>query len=380
MSDSVLPLVFDTGAGSIRAGYAGYDTPHCVLPTFIGSAMHDTPILKCANIQSSKKLYYGDDVHFSKSLVDFKQIIRKGFIIDYDGLEHLWKYILDEKLQCELKDRCLLLTGTPAKNLKSKQKSLEHLFEGLNVSSASIQTSQVLALYGLGLTTGLVLDCGHHESYAVGIYDGFSIDTSLDLQNTSVCGEDLTYYLSQLLTNQGICLQNHTNSHMCHLQLVRDIKEKLCYVSRDYLTEYEFCAKETPCGRNYELPDGTIVQMTTQLFQCPEALFQPSLLGFKKETLGIHNILHQKIINADINLRRYLAQSIILIGGTTFLPSFAERLGMELSRLCPKSLAVKITAPPDRNYVTWTGGSIVASLSTFPSQCITKEMFYERGY
>lgn len=58
---------------------------------------------------------------------------------------------------------------------------------------------------------------------------------------------------------------------------------------------------------------------------------------------------------------------------------FADRLEFELRALVPRSTRVKILAPPERKYLSWIGGSIIGSLSTFQHQWITQEMYQEAG-
>lgn len=56
-----------------------------------------------------------------------------------------------------------------------------------------------------------------------------------------------------------------------------------------------------------------------------------------------------------------------------------QRLSKELTSLCPSSIKVKEIAPDERKYSVWIGGSILASLSTFQEQWITKEEYEEYG-
>jgi len=44
---------------------------------------------------------------------------------------------------------------------------------------------------------------------------------------------------------------------------------------------------------------------------------------------------------------------------------FGNRLLLELQRLAVKDMKIKISAPKERKYSTWIGGSILAQLSTF---------------
>ena len=57
----------------------------------------------------------------------------------------------------------------------------------------------------------------------------------------------------------------------------------------------------------------------------------------------------------------------------------AERLNKELVALASAAMKIKITAPPERKYSVWIGGSILASLNTFQHIWIAKEEYDEAG-
>jgi actin-related protein len=129
--------------------------------------------------------------------------------------------------------------------------------------------------------------------------------------------------------------------------------------------------------KNYELPDGTVVQVGSERFRAPEALFQPSMLG--READGIHRMTFDSIKQADIDVRRELYSNIVLSGGTTMYPGLKERMGKELTALAPASAKVKIVAPEERKYSVWIGGSILSSLTSFSDMWITKAEYDESG-
>ena len=55
----------------------------------------------------------------------------------------------------------------------------------------------------------------------------------------------------------------------------------------------------------------------------------------------------------------------------------SERLQRELTALV--DVPVDVTAPPERNYSAWVGGSVIASLPTFEPHWITKDEYEEYG-
>ncbi|KAA6392993.1 MAG: putative actin beta/gamma 1 [Streblomastix strix] len=67
--------------------------------------------------------------------------------------------------------------------------------------------------------------------------------------------------------------------------------------------------------------------------------------------------------------------NIVLSGVSITFNGFAERMNKEFAALVPNRIQIKITAPPDRKYSVWIGGSILASLTTFQQIQISKEQY-----
>jgi actin-related protein len=61
------------------------------------------------------------------------------------------------------------------------------------------------------------------------------------------------------------------------LEIVRDIKEKLCYVvDKNFDQELKKSQDNNNNDKNYDLPDGRTIVVGDERFKCPEILFQPS--------------------------------------------------------------------------------------------------------
>ena len=78
----------------------------------------------------------------------------------------------------------------------------------------------------------------------------------------------MTEYLRQLLSKKG---HNFTTS--AELDIVREIKEKLCYTVNNYDESLKESEESHASEKNYDLPDGSKLLVGNERFKCPEALF-----------------------------------------------------------------------------------------------------------
>ncbi|XP_063713266.1 alpha-centractin-like [Symsagittifera roscoffensis] len=356
------PVVIDNGSGTIKAGFAGDQIPKCVFSSYVGRAKHPRVMIQPGTLDAD--FLIGPKAEEHRGLLTIKYAMEHGIVQDWNDMEKIWQYIYSkEQLSIFPEEHPVLLTEAPLNPRKNRERAAELFFELFNIPALFVSIQAVLSLYASGRTTGVVLDSGDGVSHAVPIYEGFALPHSI--MRSEVAGREVTKYLKLLLMKEG-----HNFVSSAEKEIVKDIKEKTCYVSSN-------ASKEEVDKLTYQLPDGTSIDIHSCRHQAPEALFRPDQIG--SEADGIHELLGNSIAKSDLDLRKTLYCNIVLSGGTTSFRGFGDRLLSDLRKVSPKDAKIKISAPRERIYSTWMGGSILASLDTFKKMWVSKKEYDAEG-
>jgi centractin len=355
------PLVLDNGSGTIRAGFAGSETPSSVFPSYVGRPKH--PRVLAGALEGD--VFIGPRAQELRGLLKLKWPLEHGIVTSWEDMERIWRYIYETELKTMSEEHPILLTEAPLNPRANREQAAQLLFETFNVPAMFVAVQATLSLYAAGRTTGIVLDVGDGVSHAVPVYEGFAVNSAV--RRVDVAGRDMTEYLQTLLRRAGYVF--HTSAEK---EIVRQMKEKICYVALDPRREEKEWAQVHYPGNDderkkkfveYTLPDGKKIAIGAERFRAPELLFDPELIGL--EYSGVHQMVVDAIQRTDMDLRRNLYGNIVLSGGGTLTKGFGNRLVQEVNRVAPKDMRIKIFAPNERMYTTWIGGSILAGLSTF---------------
>eukprot|EP01128_Nolandella_sp_AFSM9_P009651 TRINITY_DN6285_c0_g1_i1.p1 TRINITY_DN6285_c0_g1~~TRINITY_DN6285_c0_g1_i1.p1 ORF type:complete len:454 (-),score=80.04 TRINITY_DN6285_c0_g1_i1:25-1386(-) len=400
-------LVIDGGASFVRLGWAdpSLTNPSFIIPNFATKGKNGKKLVGSA----------------TSTLDDYTNLVMKrphdhGYLLDWN----LEKSIFDYKSRYskfgkkfEPKSTQLLLTEPPFNPQTLRSNIFEEIFEREQFQSLLIQQPSFLSLYDYctnhhksslapvpnPVVGAVVVDSGYSFTHIVPFFDQTKL--SYAVKRINVGGKLLTNYLKEIVSYRHWNMMHET-------YLMNHLKERLCYVPLNYLVDLELTkltsAKNT-IRRHFVLPDfitnnlgyvkesdplpslpsnytGTsrpdeqvLVMNNERLI--PELLFNPSDIGIREA--GIAEAIVQAVEETPVDLHPLLYSAIVLSGGNTAIPGFADRLTAELRQLVPSQYAVNVLSSKDPHLSAWRGGAKIAQTPYFELNSLSIQEYNEKG-
>lgn len=433
--------MLDPGYSSVRAGFAGEDAPKSFVNSHYGV--------------SNGRFAFGDDaIHNPLAGLDIRNPMSKeGVVEDWETAEKLWEFAITSRLtsfkqadprtnglndnvkdmdvemdamdetEKALEEHPLLMTETAWNPTKSREKSIEVAMESWGCPAFWLARNSVLAAFGAGKATALVIDIGASTTSVIAIHDGLILKKSV--QRSNLAGNWISSQVRQLLANSEpkIELVPHfmissktpvdagapaqaifrkyetpiTNSFRAleEERVLTEFKEsvvstwvapgRLHSPSQNGQSNFEH-AQRMP-GHPFELPDGANQMWGAERYTVVEGLFDeraaitiPGEAAVNKSQT-IPEMVKLSLAGVDLDLRPALLSNVVVTGGTTLVKGLTERIEKELINIYPGG-RVRIQAAGltyERRFGSWIGGSILGSLGTFHQMWVSKKEYEEFG-
>lgn len=355
-------IVLDVGSQNVRGGFEGDVECRANFPNIIG-----TPKTKPVMFGIGTKIHYvGDECMSKKGFLQVHHPMHRSLVVNWDAMEQILFHTFYNELRVAPEEQKLVMTKNTHTPMLQDEKYCTLLLEQFAVPTLCLVNSSVMALYSRGISTGVAVECGHGMIHAVPVYHGKPIYRASMQWNFG--GYDVTNYFIQ---SSKLTSVNTSSAR----EIMNEKKHSIAFT----------LSSETRCHNSnctvFELPDGTILQMTDlERYSIMEPLFNPSLY-LKQAQPGIQDRIHQmlqKLACDNVTMKEAIAKNISITGGLSTNYKFFDRI---VDEVYPKH--------PGSSFVDSLGfGAMTAwvGASMFGSNCghveniwITKQDYQEYG-
>ena len=246
------------------------------------------------------------------------------------------------------------------------QRMVEIVIDELGAEECHVGVAPVLALYGQGYTTGLVLDVGAQSARALPVIDGFATPHALCV-DAELSGDRLNAYAADFLRARGCVFASNRAANAAGEALKRT-RGVVAWSDRDPVADATF---EVAAAWTAEPKTISLTPEDRKLLG--EPLFNPKKVDKQAKTKGLAALIKQSIYKSEEDMRVTLWGGVLLVGGGSSLNGTPERLEEDLFIISPDTIDVAVTASPGRDVMAWQGGAYLTTLPEFENNWIHVE-------
>ncbi|KAG0174682.1 hypothetical protein DFQ28_008218 [Apophysomyces sp. BC1034] len=331
------------------------------------------------------------------SMAEFNHPIQNNNIVSWQDLEASWHHVLFKELALKKhRNESPVLLTVPVQWTKEEHERITQIFfENFNVPGIYIAPQPLLALYGCGSVSGIIIDIGHTTTDVNVVVD--SIVQPQSSFSIPVGGQHFDKYLLQLFQNdvalvetfrqhdipldEGFATFVREQPGVCNVLVGHDVRESML------AAEVPTALDAAPTAAVEEFTDGDTAKDENDTSQVPEIveveykghkfslgsyrhrafdpLFAVNLLN--SDTLSLSEALRLAVMNCEPpEIRPRLWENIVLTGGCSQTTHLQDNAGDSQPRLInflriPDYFTV-LKEKPYQRYSTWLGAEIVAKL------------------
>ena len=412
-------FVVDNGAGRIKYGSASHKEPSGDI------------INSLAKLDKQMSLLIGDQVEEVQngSLLHYTRPFERGYLTNPAVEIEIWDRLFKKELQRgsrggqdhDYSDTSIILTEAPFVPLPLQNDMNEIIFEHYGfheylrrpaawfsgyMFEQEVQRGERRANRASCCT---VIDSGFSFTHIFPFVDGKCVKSAV--KRVNIGGKLLTNYLKEVISYRQWNM-------MDEFKLMDQVKEELCFVSKDFAGDLQRCSKTAHKKRdqdipppqdykgakmrkNFSLPDFNqvmrgfvkeddaeieqgeqVLGMEIERFCVPEVLFNPSDVGMTQA--GISEATWQSLEELNQVEMGLASSNIVLTGGNMRLPQIEDRYISEVRQRIPDIFDVKSTLPEDPETYAWRGAAEFArhqvEQGTMNQHMVSRAEYLERGH
>ncbi|KAI8381057.1 actin family [Radiomyces spectabilis] len=366
------------------------------------------------------------------SMAAYNHPIQRHTITSWQDMEACWNHILFKELGLKKsRNESPVLLTVPVQWTKEEYERITQIFfEEFNVPGIYITQQPVLALYGCGSVSGIVIDIGDEMTDVNVVID--SIVQQHSNFAIPIGGRQFDQYLLRLMKEDSALVEQMKTAQVdLDEEFARYVREQpdVCVVSVGHTVEENLLSSEVPSAVDIaptsateefldgatdgtskleeeptDVPDNVEIEYKGHKFtvgayrhKVMDPLFTPDLCGF--DALSFNDAMRLAVMNCEPpEMRPKLWENIVLTGGCSQASQLQRRIKATLQVFLPRSdnagdsqprvlgflrIPDYFTVLKDRQYQrlsTWLGAEIVAKLVFIDAKnYISKVDYNEHG-